>query len=228
MENDQVLYGEDCFFVGEDLPLKARVQPGIIDWMIHLTLKAKECTAHDMTAKALTAAFKKFKITLNPKKFANDVNKLNLGQFQERYFFDKRILPHFWYCFLKGTNEDVGFFEAYGTFNTNTFELRVFEAAYRESFLEHTALQHALLSMTTVDQFVAQHKNILKVLVSGRSVPIKQYKENIAPFFLSVRAFTVKHSKILKYLNPDQELAYFEELLFCLPPASLRMLNLEF
>lgn len=219
--------GRDCYFVGEDLPLKAHVSAAVVDWLIHWTLHYREASADDLTAEALQKQFRAFGIAHNPRQFASALKKQGLGAFQESMGFDKRLLPHYWYTLLSGTNENVAFFEAFGSFNPNEYEIRVFEAATREAFLEHKDLRAALLQVVGTDDYMDISERITKFLVSGRG-KLTLHRVNLAAFFQSVRKYTQKHSRVLPLLESQERESYWSELLNVYPFSAIRQLSLEF
>jgi len=221
------LLGRDCYFVGEDLPLKASVSPEMIDWLIFWSLNYRSARASDMSPDKLKKQFKKFKIQENPKHFAVSVRDLSVAEFQVVYGFDKRILPHFWYCFLSGTNENIPFFEVYGTFNTNDYEMRVFESGNRAAFLAHPKLQPVLLKVVNTEAFGELSDRVQRTLETGRG-RIIQDKVNLSPFFKTLRAFVLYHSRVMKYLTDDEKNSYWSEMLNVYPFSSLRQLSLAF
>lgn len=221
------ILGRDCYFVGEDLPLKAHVSSAVVDWLIHWTLHHHKATAHDLSAEALKTQFRQFGIDANPRQFASALKTMSLGEFQDTMGFDKRILPHFWYALLAGTNENVAFFEAMGSFNPNEYEIRVFEAATRHAFLEHTELRPVLLQVVGTDTYTEVSEKVAKVLTTGRG-RLLVHDVNLTPFFRTVRKYTKQHSRALPWLQPDELESYWSELLNVYPFSALRQLSLEF
>ncbi len=227
-ENNMVLSRMSYFF-NEDLPIRAKVEPGVIDWIIHSTLHFRKCSAEDFTQSRLTETFHKFKITkLTPKAFLNAITKLTPSQCQTKLGFDPRVLPQFWYCLTKGVNGYLPFFETYGTFVSNEYEIRVFQSAMREAFLEHAGIQKGLLALKGVEEFLKIHERIVNILVSGKTKKLVFNATNLAPFFVTVAAAVRKSSRVVEFLNKDELTAYFEEMTYCVPIASLNRFNLEF
>lgn len=227
-ETKQPLLGRECYFVGEDLPMHNDVPSEVADWLIHWTLHYKDADASSLSAEALKIQFQKFGIKQDPRKFAAALKSMPLGEFQEQMRFDKRILPHFWYTLLSGTNANVAFFEAMENFNPNEYEIRVFEAATRKAFLEHPKLQSALLRTLGTEKYTKVNERIVEYLESSGRGKLMVQNTDLAPFFRSVREYTQEHSRVLPALESNEIEAFWYELLNIYPFSAIRQMSLEF
>jgi hypothetical protein len=224
----QAILGRQVYFVGEDLPLKANVPRSTINWLMHETLHCEKASRADLTLSRLEKSFRQFHVTqFDARTFLRHLKNLGLAQFQQVCGFDKRILPQFWYVFLSGTNENLAFFEAFGSFNPNDYEVSVFEAANRSSFLQHKKLRDALLQHMSTQKFVAVRTQALMALIHGRS-SVKIGSVDLGPFFHTIHHYVKQHSQVWPYLNQHERVAYFEELLNVYPFSSLYKLSLAF
>lgn len=219
--------GRQVYFMNEDLPVRKEVPPEVIDWLIHWTIHYRSAKREDMKPAALEKQFKKFHIQINPSKLSHDLKSLSLEEFQHVYQWDKRVLPHFWYTLLTGTNENVPFFEAYNSFNPNDYEIRVFETANRNAFMDHVKLRDHLLETVNTDQYVDIRDKVLKLLNSGRGRVIRG-SINLTPFFLSVRKYVLSHSRVYSMLTNDEKHNYWYTMANAYPFTALRQFNLDF
>ena len=224
----EILFGKDCYFVGEDIPLKNTVDSNLIRWMIEASMHWQKATAQDLSPTGLQKIFKKFNIThLNPKTFSADLHNENLSSFQDHYGFDKRILPHFWYTFLTGTNENVSFFEAYNIFNPSDYEVLVFEAANREAYFAHSHLQSVIIQRINTTSFSDVSAKIVQVLSSKTRKKVMIHNKDFGPFFYFIRQYIEQHSKVFKHLNAEDKVSYFETMINTYPFSALRQFGLS-
>lgn len=229
VENDEIVMARDCYFFNEDLPVRAGIDPGLLKWIIHCTMHYQHCERGDLALPKLTATFKKFGVTkVSPTDLMLVLTKGTINMCQERFFFDPRVLPHFWYCLTRVVSEYLPFFETYGTFVSNDFELRLFQKAMRESFIAHPNLQAALLGLQNVEDFLSLQPKVVRILCTGKPVTLKYARVDLSPFFEMVSTYVRKNSRIMKHLRTAEREAYYEEMVYCVPVASMARMNLEF
>ena len=221
------LLGRNCYFVGEDLPIKKNVSPEIINWLIHWSLHYKKAQHTDFNIKELTEQCTRFRMKLDVRTFAHDITHMTCANFQQTYSFDKRVLPHFWYVFLSGTSANIPFFEIYGVFNPNDREVHIFEAANRRAFLNHPELTQILLSDANTAQFKKLEKPMLRYLTNGKGT-VTYRGVNLTPFFKDVRQEVLQHSHVIPLLSHSELDSYWNELLIVYPFTALRTLGQEF
>jgi len=225
------VYGTDCYFVGEDLPLSSSADSGFAPWIRSMTVNYEKASPSDMTPAALKKAFKRFSIRKNPAKFAKDVVRLSTRDFKASYHFDKRILPQFWYTLLRGVTGDIPFYESEGSFNTNDYELTVVEKAMRHAFLKHRKMWPLLLTDVGIDIYDEKIGDLASWMAnrpSQKTRPFKFKKVDYAPFYRSVSEEVYKHSKILSGLEIEDQEEYWEALLSLYPFTALRKWSFDF
>lgn len=223
----RVIYGEDVGFVGEDIPVRAQVKPEVIRWLIDWTLQPEKASTQSLSASALGRQFSKYRIRhLKPKQLARDWKLPNI-EFQNRYHFDKRALPHFWYTFTTGIPENVSFFEPYESFVASEYEVRMLEAGSREAFLKHPKLHKVLFHTYSTENYLGISDKIVNYLVHRRgNLTIRG--SNMKPYFEIVHQYVKKHSKIWKHLNEAQRQSYWDTLVLIYPFTAMQTLNLNF
>lgn len=211
-EEQHPVLGRDVYFVGEDLPVKG-VDVVTLAWLKDCTRRWQEMTPQDLTVARLP------KKLPHRETLAHAFTHTSLGAFQEKFKFDKRLLPPFWYTLLVGTNENVSFFETYGHFTPSDWEMAVFERANRTAFLHHTALQGRLLKEVSRHVFVEERPKILDILM-GRK---RSSKFVLWPFLLTVRAYVLEHSRVWPHLSIHREkVAFWLALVNAYPVGALR------
>lgn len=223
-----MVFGEGCAFVGEDLPLKGSVPKGVVDWIIDTSLNHEKVSYKDFRQDDLDRTFKKYNIPYNSKEFHKDSYKLSVFEFQEKYDFDRRILPHFWYTLLKGINGDVAFFEAHGSFNTNTYELSVFEKGMRTAFLENKRLWPKLLKDHGYNFYDEKVEDLAEWIVTDSNDKLIYKRTDYSPFYAVLRDEVYGHSELLKSLNFDQEMEYWVSILYMWPVTALQKWSFDF
>lgn len=223
-----MLYGRDCYFVNEDLILKGNVPPGVVNWIIDSSIHHEQVSRNDFKPDKLKHIFETFDIPYNVKEFHHDIYKLSVYEFQEKYRFDKRNLPHFWYTLLKGVNGDVPFFEAHGSFNINTYELSVFEKGMREAFLDNKRLWPKLLKDHGFDFYDDKVEDIADWIVTDSDDKLMYNRTDYAPFYTILRDHVYEHSELLQVLNENQEMEYWIAVLYMWPVTALQKWSFDF
>ncbi len=222
-----VLMGTDCYFVGEDVLMTNHLSREMIHLLIHVSLHSRA----DTSSMPWAHLFEKYRVKLDAQEFENDLSDLNCKEFISIYHFDKRLLPCFWYCFLRGSHLNIPFFDSEGDFATNEFEMKVYEAANRDAFAKHKTLQPAILSLVKLSLYnrVAKHiQERLCASVTTKTPRIMVQNSDINPYFLDVRKYCEKHSAILNELNAEQLYKYFEAMSYAYPFSAMRDFDLPF
>lgn len=225
------LFGTGCYFVGEDLGLSSSIKPGIVEWLREATLHYAKARPSDLEPPRLATTLKRHGIVLKAKPFSTHLKTMDLSSFKDKYHFDKRILPHFWYTLTKGAMGDIAFFDGEGIFNTNDYELTVFEKAMRTSFLSHKEMWPKLLTDIGFEFYDEKVEDLAEWLAcrnTRRSRPFRFRSTNYAHFYRKVASEVEAHSSILSKLNLDQKVEYWAAMISLYPFTALRKWSFDF
>ena len=218
------LVGHDTSFVGENIVMDTK-DLGWIELLTNLTVDYGQGKSLSTSWSSL---FKAHGIKRRPKTFERHLLTLSIEKFTDVYGFDKRWLPHFWYVFDTALQAETFDFSRILTIVPSEYEVRVWEAAYREGVRKLPEVLKFVLREISNHSYEASFVEPLEALVHGETPHLPGHSPQTILFFKNVYKYIKTHSRVLKYLSDDEAVEYWFGALTYYPYSALRMWNLAF
>jgi hypothetical protein len=215
--------GFDVSFVGENIVMNES-DSRWINLMVEETMSYAMGEPIDNNWKA---KFERYGIRKNPKVFEKHLTHKTIEEFTDRYYFDKRFFPQFWYCFDRVLMHEAFTFTRIFTTNPDEYEIRVLEEAYRSAALKFPGVHQLLNEKVSNEQYYDDYYPRL-INLYKRNTNFKVEGQPVGKFFVEVKRVIEEMSHVYPHLQSHLRYEYWHGALTYYPFSALRVLNLEF